>query len=239
MTTPSEIALSYQLALTNQLDITANNIANTDTPGFQSSHPLFVEYLVKLDDGQEVTYVEDAGMVRNLNPGHLNFTGNRLDVGIQGNGYFAVESDGQVFYTRNGAFRLNSEGQLITSRGAAVLDDRNQPIVLAETDVDIEITRDGVINGPNGQIGRIGLFTFDNQQNMRPVGNSLLATDELPVAAAEAEVVQGMMEASNVLAIAEVTRMIELLRSYQSANRMIVAEDERERKAIETLTQIV
>ena len=120
MTTTGEVALSYQLALTNQLDITANNIANVTTPGFQSSHPLFVEFLVEVDEtGEEIAYVVDEGTVRNLNPGPVNFTGNPLDISIEGRGYFVVETADGIFYSRNGAFQLDSAGQLITSSGAA------------------------------------------------------------------------------------------------------------------------
>lgn len=240
MTTTSEVALSYQLALTNQLDITANNIANVSTPGFQSSHPLFVEFLVDIDaSGQEIAYVVDKGTVRNLNPGPLNFTDNPLDVGIEGRGYFVVETDEGTFYTRNGAFQLDSAGQLVTNSGAAVLDESNGPIVIAPDESQIIITRDGTISTENGQIGRLRLVEFADEQQMTNVGNSMMSTEQEPIVASESAVVQGMLEGSNVISVAEITRMIELLRSYQAANQLIRTEEEREQQAIETLTRTV
>lgn len=240
MTTTGEVALSYQLALTNQLDITANNIANVTTPGFQSSHPLFVEYLVEVSDtGEEIAYVIDKGTVRNLNPGPVNFTGNPLDVSIEGRGYFVVETDDGTFYTRNGAFQLDASGQLITSSGATVLNDSNSPIVIAPGETQINISRDGTISTENGDIGRFRLVEFVDEQAMTNLGNSLMDTEQDPLEASESSVVQGMLEGSNVVSVAEITRMIKLLRSYQAANQLILTEDEREQQAIDLLTRIV
>lgn len=240
MTTTGEVALSYQLALTNQLDITANNIANVTTPGFQSKHPLFVEFLVSVDDtGEEIAYVVDKGTIRNLNPGPINYTGNPLDISIEGRGYFVVETDEGIFYTRNGAFQLDASGQFVTSAGAAVLDDSNSPIVIAPGETQINITRDGTISTENGVIGRFRLVEFADEQAMKNLGDSLLTSDEDPLVASESAVVQGMLEGSNVIAVAEITRMIKLLRAYQAANQLITTEEEREKQAIELLTRIV
>ncbi|MCZ6588400.1 MAG: flagellar basal-body rod protein FlgF [Alphaproteobacteria bacterium] len=239
MTTTGEVALSYQLALTNQLDITANNIANVTTPGFQSRHPLFVEFLVSIENGEEIAYVVDKGTVRNLNPGPVNYTGNPLDIAIEGRGYFVVETDEGISYTRNGAFQLDSSGQLVTSSGAAVLNDGNDPIVFAPGETQINITRDGTISTENGTIGRFRLVEFVDEQAMTNLGNSLMETEQEPLEASDSAIVQGMLEGSNVIAIAEITRMIQLLRSYQAANQLIVSEDEREQQAIEMLTRTV
>jgi flagellar basal-body rod protein FlgF len=240
MTTTSEVALSYQLALANQLDITANNIANVSTPGFQSSHPLFAEFLVDVDEtGEEIAYVVDKGTVRNLNPGPANFTGNPLDISIEGRGYFVVETDEGIFYTRNGAFQLDSAGQLVTSSGAAILDESNGPIVIAPGESQIIIANDGTISTENGAIGRFRLVEFVDEQQMTSAGNSLMATEQEPLEASGSAVVQGMLEGSNVISVAEITRMIELLRSYQAAQQLIVTEEEREQQAIEMLTRTV
>jgi len=241
MTTTGEVALSYQLALSNQLDITANNIANLSTPGFQSSHPLFAEFLVDIDDttGEQIAYVIDKGTVRNVNPGPINFTGNPLDVAIEGRGYFVVENDQGVYYTRNGAFKLDASGQLITNSGATVLDDSNAPIVIAPGETQINITGDGTISTENDVIGRFRLVEFADEQALTNLGNSLMSTEQEPLQAADSVVAQGMLEGSNVISVAEITRMIQLLRSYQSAQQLIVTEEEREQQAIELLTRTV
>ena len=239
MTAAAEVSLSYQLVLRNQLDITANNIANTTTPGFQSSHPLFVEYLAEASDGSTVTYVEDRGTIRNLNAGPLTNTGNTLDLGIQGSGYFTVENDAGTFYTRNGSFRLDASGQIVTSAGDVLLGEGNAPIVIAPGEHDIRVSGDGTVSTENGDIGKIPVVTFADEQAMELVGNSLLKTEQDPITSTTAEISQGMIEGSNVLAVTEITRMIELLRSYQAANQMITTEEERQQQAIELLTRTV
>ncbi len=240
MTTTGEVALSYQLALSNQLDITANNIANVTTPGFQSSHPIFAEFLVSVDEtGEQIAYVVDKGTVRNLNPGPVNFTGNPLDISIEGRGYFVVENEEGIAYTRNGAFRLDSSGQLITSAGAVVLNDSNDPIVIAPGESQIDVTQDGTISTENGVIGRFRLVEFADEQELLNLGNSLMSSEQEPLEAADSAVVQGMLEGSNVISVTEISRMIQLLRSYQAAQQLITTEEEREQQAIETLTQIV
>lgn len=240
MTTTAEVALSYQLALSNQLDITANNIANMSTTGFQSSQPLFAQFLVDVDnEGNQVAYVEDSGTLRNINAGPLSFTGNSLDLGLQGAGYFVVESAGEFLYTRNGSFRLDESGRLITSNGNAVLDEQDNPIVFGPDESVIEISRDGTVITENGEIGRLQIVNFANQQDMELLGSSLLRTEQIPFEAAGTEVVQGMLEGSNVIAISEMTRMIGLLRSYQAANQLITSDEDRQEKAIDILTRAV
>lgn len=240
MTTTAEVALSYQLALSNQLDITANNIANMSTTGFQSSQPLFAEFLVEVDNkGNDIAYVEDRGTLRNIDGGPLNFTGNSMDLGLQGKGYFVVEQNGEFLYTRNGSFRLDESGRLVTNGGAAVLDEQDNPIVFSPDESSIEIGRDGTVRTENGEIGRLQIVNFADQQNMELLGSSLLRTDQVPFEAAGTEIVQGMLEGSNVIAISEMTRMIELLRSYQSANQLIKSDEDRQEKAIDILTRAV
>lgn len=214
MTTTAEVALSYQLALTNQLDITANNITNMSTTGFQSSQPLFAQYLVDVDkQGNNIAFVEDRGTLRNTASGPLNFTGNSMDLGLQGSGYFVVEQDGEFLYTRNGSFRLDESGRLVTNGGAVVMDEQDNPIVFSPDESVIEISRDGSVRTENGEIGQLRIVNFADQQDMELIGSSLLRTNQVPFEAAGTEVVQGMLEGSNVIAISEMTRMIELLRS--------------------------
>lgn len=240
MTTTSQVALSYQSALSNQMDVAANNIANMSTTGFQGSRPMFAEFLAKVDsDGTQISYVEDLGTVRDTNQGPLAFTGNRLDVGIQGEGYFVVEDGGEFLFTRNGNFQVDEDGRLITSNGAVVMDEQDNPIVFGPDEVNIDISRDGVVRTDNGEIATLRLVTFANQQDMEHRGSSMFFTEQIPFEAADTEVVQGMLEGSNVVAITEMTRMIEILRRYQSAAQLITQEEDREEEAIDILTRTV
>ncbi|MGE0254104.1 MAG: flagellar basal-body rod protein FlgF [Alphaproteobacteria bacterium] len=232
------VSLSHQMALKNQMDVIANNIANMSTPGFQGERPLFSQYLAR-SGGASVSFVQDGGILRDTRPGPLAHTGNNLDLGINGEGYFVVESEGERLYTRNGSFRLDGSGRLTTATGDLVMSDSNQPIVFAPDEVDIQIGRDGTVSTENGAVGRIRLVTFADQQKLQKAGDTLLKTDEAPIEAANAEIAQGMLEGSNVQSVIEMTRMIDVLRSFQKAAKMIDSDSELGSRAIKTLTEIV
>ncbi len=237
MSSTSTIALSHQLALRNQLDIIANNIANSSTAGFQGQRILFQEFLAKTETGDKIAYVQDIGTVRDTSAGPIEPTGNRLDVAIQGEGYFVVENDEGTFYTRNGSFRLDPDGQLTTRDGAAVLGEGDVPFVFAPGEKDIQISRNGVVSTENGVIGRLRIVSFENEQAMTAVGNGLLKTDQPVTEVPNSIFVQNAIETANTRPVIEITRMIEVLRSYQSASRVVQSEDDRVKRAIQSLTR--
>ena len=238
MSNASYIALSRQLVLEKQLDHIARNIANADSSGYQAQRSMFSEFLARAGKNDEpLAYVTDPRVLRDLKPGPLISTGNPLDLAVHEEGYFVVETDQGFRYTRDGSFRLDQDGQLVTQAGAAVMDEGDGPIVFAPEETEIRVAADGTVSTENGEIGRLRVVTFDDQQQMRRVGDNLLATDQRPLDAPEARVVQGMVEDSNIEPVLEITRMIDVMRSYQGTARMIESEHERQRRAIQSLTR--
>ncbi len=238
------IALSRQTALWRQMDQIANNMANVNTAGFKGERVLFTDYLAKVRTDRSlfrdtIAYTEDFGMVRDLSEGALQTTGNPLDVAIKGDGYFAVENqDGQRFYTRSGRFKLDADGQITTSSGEILLSDTDQPIVLAPTETEITISRDGTVTTENGQIGRLRLVGFADQRALKKVTEGLYdAGEQTPTPLSAPHVTQGMLEGSNVNPISEITRMISVQRAYESAQKMIETEHDRQRQAIDAFAK--
>ena len=222
------IALSRQMTLRRQMDVIANNMANMNTPAYKGQSMLFVEYLETSDSGEKMSFVQDVALVRNLAEGQMTSTTNQLDVAISGDGY--------PRYTRNGVFQLNADGELVTSSGERVLGDGGNAITLPPNSSDITITRDGTVSTDQGPAGRLRLVRFDNEQALVKLANGLYdaeGQDALP--AEDAEVMQGMVEGSNVQGIIELTRMIETVRQYSSAGKMVNDEHERQRRAIQSL----
>ncbi len=238
------IALSRQTALWRQMDQIANNMANVNTPGFKGEKVLFTDYLAKVRTDRSlfrdtIAYTEDFGMARDLTEGAMETTGNPFDVAIKGDGYFAVEAEnGNRYYTRNGHFKLNADGQITTTSGELLLSDNDQPIILAPTESEITIARDGSISTENGPIGRLRLVGFDDQRALKKVSNGLYdAGEQTPTAVANPHVVQGMLEGSNVNPINEITQMISVQRSYETAQKMIETENDRQRQAIDAFAK--
>jgi flagellar basal-body rod protein FlgF len=233
------ISLSLQTALRVQMDVVANNLANMNTTAYKSEHTLFKEYLVETDDGEEVSFVQDWGLVRDTSAGKLNTTGNPLDVAISGDGYFVVETESGIQYTRNGHFRLNDIGQLVTGDGSLVLDDGAQPILFTEFDTNIKIAADGTISTDAGVLGRLDVVNFENQQLLKKAGNSQYTTDQAPFPATAATTVQGMIEGSNVNSILEMTDMIRINRAYQSNASLQSDINESQREMLRRIATVI
>lgn len=232
------------MVLQRQMDLIANNIANMNTPAYKGEQMVFVEYLAKTDDGQNLSYVQDIAQVRNTSEGSFTPTGNDLDVAIKGNGYFTVGTPLGDRYTRNGRFSLDSTGKLVTTDGYAVLDNQNQPIVVPDNATSIEISEDGTVSAGSDVIpkestpvGQIKLVQFANDQALNKVGSGLYSTDQTPQPAADSSVIQGMVEESNVQGIGEITHLIATHRAYDNAENIIRADDEMQTQAINKLTQ--
>lgn len=235
MDNASYVTLSRQAALSRQMEVIANNIANVSTPAFQGENVIFAELLQRTGTGETLSFAQDRGQVRNTAEGPLSATGNTLDFAISGSGYFVVETEDGERYTRAGRFQLDSEGRLVTHEGHPVLSVTGRPITTRPADGPIEVTRDGVVSGARGIIGRIEVVTFEDEQKLRKLAGGLYETSERPVASEDAEIIQGMIEQSNVEPVIEITRMITVMRSYNSAQTLLETEHDRERKAINTI----
>lgn len=242
MQTPSYIALSRQTALWRQMDVVANNLANMNTPGYKTEDMVFSAYLTRSrdEDGgvpDTLAYTYDFGTVRDMDPGPMTPTGNPLDLAINGKGFFEVETDFGRFYTRNGRLMLNQDGMVVTSSGHPVLSTDGTPFFIAPNESDINVARDGSIATENGVIGRLRIATFENERELRRVQAGLFdAGDQTPQDPDSVVIEQGALEGSNVVATREITHMIAVHRAYESVNRLIETESERQRQAIKILT---
>jgi len=233
------IGLSQQMAMRRQLDVIANNLANVNTPAYRGEKVLFEEYLQRTPGAPKpLSFVLDYGVLRDTSEGELKPTSNPLDVAISGKGFFVVDTPEGQRYTRNGHFRVNDVGQLSTSEGAPVLDDRGRPIKADFRDGGITIASDGTVSNGTGRVGRLDVVQFDNEQAMQKTGSSLYASDEKAKPAANAKIMQGMIEGSNVVSIVEVTNMLELSRLYESTQQLLNTDQERQRKIIQNLAKV-
>jgi flagellar basal-body rod protein FlgF len=238
MDNPGYVALSRQLTLSRQMEMIANNLANMNTTAFRGEQMLFREFLAGSgSEREEVSFVRDPAQLRDLSIGPMSNTGAALDVAIDGPGYFVIDTPQGPRYTRDGHFKLDAQGQLTTAAGDPVLAGGG-PVVFPIDAKDIQIASNGEVSTEQGELGRLDIVTFDNEQLLERVkGNAYDAGDATAIAAVDAEVTQGMLEASNVRGIGEMTRMIETQRSYQAAQRLSEQEHERQRRAIRSLIQ--
>jgi flagellar basal-body rod protein FlgF len=247
------VGLSRQVALERQLGVVANNIANVNTTGYKADKLLFEEYLRSAADDRafngadrRLSFVVDRGTVHDFGQGPVERTGNPLDLALDGKAFFVVQVNGQERYTRNGAFQINNQGQLVTNDGHQVIGN-NGPVVFQNGDQDITIARDGTITvreGNNTNVaavrGRLRIVAFDQPAMLQKQGASLFSApaDAVPQPALNAGVHQGTIEKSNVNGVAEMARMIEVMRAYTGVANLVQQLSEVRKVAIERLAEV-
>lgn len=246
------IAASGMRANQLQIDVTANNLANVGTTGFQRSRADFADLLYQTirepgapnaQGGQAPAGIQvgsgvrPVATVRMLSGGEFRETGNELDIAIEGNGYFSVlRPNGEVGYTRAGNFQLDSEGQIVTHDGYPL-----EPRLSVPPDAQsLTISEDGTISVLQAgdteptEVGRIELVAFPNQAGLEAVGNNIFqqtAASGEPIAGAPGEdgrgmLRQGFLETSNVQVVTEMIDLITSQRAYEVNSKVVQASDE-------------
>jgi flagellar basal-body rod protein FlgF len=231
----------YQSAagmLVNQYrqNVIANNLANVDTAGFKRDIPSFSERLVEAQrnmgatrnavlDGQSGG-VWSAPTHTDWQVGPADVTGNSLDAAITGRGFFAVQAEGGVRYTRDGAFTPDAQGRLVTAQdGLPVLNQQGGPISLGEDAKSASLTADGKVMVNGQPIAELQVVEFDDPTALRKVGRNLVASDAQPQRVQPNLRIQAV-EKSNVDAMAEMASMIEASRAYQINAQMVTTQDQ-------------
>ncbi len=222
-------------AQTQALELVAHNLANLSTTGYRAQQTTFRSLLAGRSSGGSGTASANAlnaavnnygvlsGSRLDLTPGSLAPTGNPLDVGVAGSGFFAVQSAQGTLYTRDGSFHLTPTGQLVTSQGNAVLGQQG-PVTLPAGKV--AISSDGTISVEGNVVDKLQLAEFAPATNLQAVGN---ATYSAPagsaLVAADSSVRQGMLEGSNVSPTEGVVELISVQRNTEMLARALSALD--------------
>ena len=196
-------AMTGLVARTQALDTAAANLANAQTPGYRAEREYFRSALMGSDaqNSQLGRTVNNFGLLGgdhiSLAQGALQKTGNPLDLAIEGQGFFQVQTASGVRYTRDGSFHLSPKGQLVTSTGDAVLSATGQAINIPSGEVSIGTS--GVISVAGGAVATVGVVTFPTGTQLTPEGtNRYVAPDgAMPEASPDAAVHQGSIESAN------------------------------------------
>ncbi|TGD98955.1 flagellar basal-body rod protein FlgF [Methylobacterium nonmethylotrophicum] len=239
------IGLSAQMALSRELEVIANNMANVTTTGFKARNTRFQEYLMPKASAEsfqrpdrKLSYVIDAATPLDLAQGPVETTGNPLNVAVRGEAFLAVQTPQGERYTRNGAFEMNPQGQIVTSDGHPVLGDGG-PIQIGQQETGLTIGPDGTVSTNQGTRGKIRLVTFADPQGLTNAGANLYASNAPPQAAGpQARVVPGALERSNVQPVLAMTRMLEVSRVYQLVSDTVSRLDSLRGTAIQRLADV-
>lgn len=237
------VGLSRQLTLQRQLDMIANNVANVDTAGFKAQTMLVKEQKLSPAAANEfqrpdrpISFVLDDGNVYDFQPGQMVATGNDLDVAVDGKGWFVVGTPAGDRYTRNGSFAIGPDGVLQTRDGNPVMTESG-PLTLQPNETRVAIAADGTISTNQGVRGKLRVVDFAAAGDLKKAGETLFTGND-PQPATLPRLVQGQIEKSNVRAVVEISRLIEVGRTYQNVANWMNNVDDLRRNAIDKLSQV-
>lgn len=226
--------LTRQSGLAREMQIVANNIANAATTGYRAEGMIFSEYVRSVEEGASLSMGQGNIRQTDFAQGALTKTGGMFDLAIEGEGFFLVDTAEGPRLTRKGAFAVSAEGDLVTPDGLAVLDAGEAP-VFVPPGTTVQISSDGTISADGNPLGQVGVFQpIDAGSMVRQDGVMFLAESGYEPAEG-AQVLQGFTENSNVNAVSQLARMIEVQRAYELGQSFLDSEDERVRAAMRAL----
>ncbi|MGD9364168.1 MAG: flagellar hook basal-body protein [Desulfobacteraceae bacterium] len=239
-----------ELSLMNDmlhLDIISNNLANANTAGYKRDIVVTNHFDAVLNDAISIsaTDIWPSGQadpfprvhrITDSSSGALNYTGNPLDMAIEGDAFFELMDSGRVRYSRQGAFTMDSAGRLVNSSGLVVSGEEGE-ILLHGGEVTID--RQGNVHEDGEYAGRMKLMAFKDLSALTKVGSGMWAAPAGVMGqwADDAQVRQGYVESSNVKTMEEMVRMMTTLRHFETTANVIKGYDEMMNTAISTIAE--
>jgi flagellar basal-body rod protein FlgG len=235
------------------LDTISNNLANVNTTGFKKTRVEFKDLLYEQirrsnfadDEGRPTSLEVGNGValsatLRSFEGGSFTQTSNSYDLAIDGGGFFEIrDENNNTFYTRDGSFKTSATANgnvLVTSEGM-FLQGENGDVVLGENVSETSISRDGEIrvkrlDGTEEIVGNLSLMKFSNPAGLESRGGNLFIETaasgiaDRPDDGSAGNIMQGMLETSNVQVVEEMINMITAQRAYEMSSKVIQTADQ-------------
>jgi len=213
----------------------ANNLSNVQTAGFKKDVPIFSVLLSQaLDSYQRLSFDRTKTL---FHQGTIQETGNPLDLAIEGEGFFKIQTPQGIRYTRAGNFCLNQDGVLTNANGFSVVGKRGEMTLRGGT---ISVEKNGTVKVNGEERDKITLVTFQDLDLLRKEGHTLFGL-KIPQEETEVgnpQIHQGALEASNTNPIEEMVNLIDALRSFESCVKIVQSQDELDSKAVNELGKV-
>jgi len=231
------ITITRQIGLMAEMRAVANNIANSSTTGFRRTDVVFTEHIDATPQGESVSMAVARGGSIDLTQGAISYTGGTYDLAIEGDGFFRLQTPQGERLTRSGAFGPDATGNLATPAGHSVLDAGGAPVRIPADAGTIVISADGTVTADGQPVGQIGLVRPEETLTLKSEPGPMFSTQAELLPVQDARIRQGHLEASNVNAVIEITRMIEVQRAYELGQAFLERESDRRSKLVDTLTR--
>ena len=216
------------------LDMLANNIANTATAGFKSDREFYSLYQ------QELPMIQKQWT--DFSQGTLQPTGNSLDLGLSGKGFFALNSPTGTVYTRNGQFQISKSNQLQTAEGFTLRNalDQGKPITV-DPSLPVDVDKNGNVSQSGQQIAQIEITgSNDPAASLSKLGNSYFiwgAPGAMP-ADPSTQITQGAIEQSNVPVSDAAVRLVSVMRQFEMMRRAMTIGDDMNKEALQEVAKV-
>lgn len=261
-------AVSGAMAQSAKMDTIANNLANVNTPGFKRDTQIFKEYLSAYEkepttitvprvpasvesfydmQGGDKSYVDLAGTATDFTQGGLKQTGNPLDLALEGEGFFEVQTPDGVKLTRAGSFSIDNQGRVVTKQGFPVLKDGvpgTDPTgrYIQTNGGSISVSDDGQVLENGAAVGKLSVVNVENKDALQKIGTSFWGFKDTIApnlsTANNVKVTQGFVEASNVNIVSEMADMITATRTFESTQKAIQAYDEMQKRLVNDVPKL-
>jgi flagellar basal-body rod protein FlgF len=221
-----------------KMDYVAQNLANSTTAGFKAEH-VYASGQSELPQDQDVPEdytLPPATTVIDFSRGITQRTGNVLDVMIESDGFFTVQTNNGPAYTRRGDFTLNRDNILVTQTGDPVMGE-NGPLTINGQKV--SIGRDGSIKVDDAEIGKFKIAVFGDLGTLTRGENGYFQSAVEPQKADKQEIAQGVVELSNVNVIREMVDMIDIQRTFEVYQKVIQTMNEEDKIAVTRIGRLV
>lgn len=251
----------------NRMDVMTNNLANADTNGYKkegaTSQTFHEQLAVKIKDqssdlgrpkrlGGMYPGVKIGETYTDYSQGSFQVTDSQYDVALDGDGFFAVSftsknGETSVKFTRDGAFTVNTQGYLVTKDGDYILnqngamnsDPNENNYIQLDPNLPFTIDEQGYIRQDGQTVAQLGVIDFEDYNFLEKYGENLYQpVDGAQIAASDARVRQGYIEASNVNVVTEMVNMITITRAYESNQKVLQTIDGMLDKAVNNVGRV-
>ena len=230
------------MSIAKKLDVISNNLANVNTNGFKRSEVTFEDTMLPFaydEVKQPVAYIQErqlfpqgknmsrvriVGEFLQMEQGGITQTNNPFDIAIQGEGFFKIQHERGIAYTRAGSFVTSSEGVLVTKEGYPVLG-KSGPIIIPQNAKFIQIDEEGMITINGEELDQLDIVTIP-VENLQQIGNSLFLAQGVIESPRTAVIAQGRLESSNVNPIKEMVALIEINRLFDMYQNIMKTSDD-------------
>lgn len=240
MTKGLYVALSGAVVQEQAMDISATNVANSSSAGYQRMRPVFRQALASAVGDGEMRYAKTAKTAVDTTPGATRMTNNPLDVALPEGVYLAAITPRGERFTRAGNLALDSEGTLKTAGGTPVSSEGGAPIKASPGGGLMHIDPDGTVKQGTTTLGKLKLVTFETPSSLEHEGSGLLAaTSAGAQTPSKVPIVVGAVEESNAAPVAAMTEMMQASRTFEAFQKVLDQFGEIDRKLMSSVPQPV